>query len=48
MTAADGSELRLKAHSICVHGDNPDAVSMARTVRVALEGEGIALRALRG
>lgn len=48
VTAADGSELRLKAHSICVHGDNPDAVSMARTVRAALEGEGIALRALRG
>ena len=48
VTAADGSELRLKAHSICVHGDSPDAVGMARTVRAALEGEGIAVRPLCG
>ena len=37
VTAADGSELRLKAHSICVHGDNPDAVGMARTVRATFD-----------
>ena len=48
VTAADGSELRLKAHSICVHGDNPDAVGMARTVRATLEREGIAVGPLRG
>lgn len=48
VTAADGSTLRLKAHSICVHGDNPDAVEMARAVRAALEKEGIAVKALRG
>ena len=27
-------------HSICVHGDSPDAVTIARAVRGALEGEG--------
>ncbi len=48
ITAADGSELRLKAHSICVHGDNPDAVTMAGVVRAALEKEGIAVKPLRG
>ena len=48
VTAADGSPLRLKARSICVHGDNPDAVEMARAVRAALEKEGIAVKALRG
>ena len=48
VTAADGSTLRLKARSICVHGDNPDAVEMARAVRAALEKEGIAVQALRG
>lgn len=47
VAAADGSELRLKAHSICVHGDNPDAVAMARMVRTALEKEGIAVKPLR-
>ena len=47
ITAADGSELHFKAQSICVHGDNPEAVAMARTVRTVLEGEGIAIRPLR-
>ena len=27
-------------HSICVHGDSPDAVAIARAVRGALEGDG--------
>lgn len=31
-------------HSICVHGDSPDAVTIARAVRSALEGEGYRLR----
>ena len=31
-------------HSICVHGDSPDAVKIARAVRKALEGEGFLLR----
>ena len=32
-------------HSICVHGDSPDAVTIARAVRSALEGEGYRLEA---
>jgi 5-oxoprolinase (ATP-hydrolysing) subunit A len=46
VTAADGSEVPLRADTLCVHGDTPGAVAMARAVRGALEGEGIALRAL--
>ena len=30
--------------SLCVHGDTPGAVAMARAVRAALEGAGIAVR----
>jgi UPF0271 protein len=43
--AADGSLVRVEAASLCVHGDSPDAVAMARAVRAALEAEGIAVRA---
>ncbi len=43
--AIDGSTTRVRADSICVHGDSPGAVAMARAVREALEREGVALRA---
>src|SRR3954454_8574531 len=33
--AVDGSAVRVEAQSICVHGDSPDAVAMARAVRRA-------------
>ena len=42
--AVDGSLARVQAQSICVHGDSPGAVEMARAVRKALEGDGIAVR----
>ena len=45
--AADGSLLHMKAHSICVHGDNPEAVRMAQVVRTTLEENGIAVKNLR-
>lgn len=32
----DGSELKLKADTICVHGDNPEAVRLAQEIREAL------------
>ena len=45
LPAIDGSEVRIAAESICVHGDSPAAVVMARHVRRELEGAGVALRA---
>jgi len=39
--AADGSRLPLAAGSLCVHGDSPNAVSLARAVRRALEDAGV-------
>lgn len=41
--AVDGSEVSLRARSICVHGDTPGAVSLAQSVRSALSGAGVAL-----
>ncbi len=41
MPAIDGPPIRLEAQSICVHGDSPGAVAMARHVRQRLAHAGI-------
>jgi 5-oxoprolinase (ATP-hydrolysing) subunit A len=41
--AIDGSELAVTARSVCIHGDTPGAVVMARAVRAALIGAGVSL-----
>lgn len=41
--AVDGTVLKSAARSICLHGDTPGAVDLAREVRDALEGEGISI-----
>ena len=43
--AADGASVPIAARSLCVHGDSPGAVDMARAVRRAMEEAGIAIRA---
>jgi UPF0271 protein len=43
--AVDGALVRVAAASLCVHGDSPDAVAMARAVRSALDADGIEVRA---
>jgi len=43
--AVDGTALTVDAVSLCLHGDSPGAVAMARAVRVALDAQGIAVRA---
>ncbi len=48
VTAIDGSTVRIEADSICVHGDSPGAVEMARKLRSLLEGAGIAIKAFTG
>lgn len=42
--AVDGTVIETRAVSLCVHGDTPEAVAMARAVRAALDAEGIAVR----
>lgn len=44
MPVVDGAPIPLQAHSICVHGDSPGAVVMARHVRTRLEAGGVALQ----
>jgi UPF0271 protein len=43
ITDVDGGPLRLGPESICVHGDTPGAVEIARRVRDALTGAGVDL-----
>lgn len=38
-----GKRLAVGIDSVCVHGDSPNAVAMARAVRLRLNGAGIAL-----
>lgn len=39
-----GRRIPAAIDTICVHGDEPTAVAMARTVRAALEADGMAIR----
>lgn len=45
VTAIDGIFTPIKADSICVHGDSPGAVEMARQIRARLDAEGISVKA---
>ncbi|WP_347753572.1 5-oxoprolinase subunit PxpA [Agrococcus sp. ProA11] len=41
--AIDGSDVAVRAESICVHGDSPGAVAMAVATRAALEAAGVTI-----
>ncbi len=41
VVAVDGSIVSLRARSICVHGDTPGAIDLARAVRSALDAAGV-------
>ena len=45
IVAIDGTVLATTARSLCIHGDTPEAVDIARAVRHALDAAGIAVRA---
>ncbi|HJP84524.1 MAG TPA: 5-oxoprolinase subunit PxpA [Gemmatimonadaceae bacterium] len=40
LRARDGTEIRVDADSLCVHGDNPDSLKILRAVRKRLEESG--------
>jgi UPF0271 protein len=43
ITSRSGKKIPCKLHSLCVHGDEPTAVALARSVREALESAGVQL-----
>jgi UPF0271 protein len=46
--AVDGSLVRIAADSICVHGDSPGAVALARHLRERFEQEGVRISSFVG
>ncbi|MBB3317680.1 MULTISPECIES: 5-oxoprolinase subunit PxpA [unclassified Rhizobium] len=48
VTTIDGIDIPLEAESICVHGDTPAAVGIARTLRETFEKRGIDLKSFVG
>jgi 5-oxoprolinase (ATP-hydrolysing) subunit A len=46
VVAADGSVVRMRAESLCCHGDTPGAVTIVAAVRRALEGAGVSVAPL--
>jgi UPF0271 protein len=47
-TAVDGSQISIRAETICCHGDTPGAVEIAAAVHTTLERAGITVAALHG
>lgn len=45
--ASDGQDVQVRADTICIHGDNPGAVSFALAIRQALEAAGVKIRPMR-
>jgi 5-oxoprolinase (ATP-hydrolysing) subunit A len=43
--AVDGSEVAISASTVCVHGDNPQAVAFVRKLRERLEAEDVLIAA---
>jgi 5-oxoprolinase (ATP-hydrolysing) subunit A len=48
IVAVDGTVLRSRARSLCLHGDTPGAVDHARAVRAALDKAGVPVVAFAG
>ena len=45
--AVTGETVAIRADSICVHGDNPEAVAFVERIRAALEAQGVEIAPLR-
>lgn len=44
VVARTGERIRLRADTLCLHGDRPDAAGFARAIRTALLAEGVEIR----
>lgn len=46
IATAEGADIEVRAPTVCLHGDAPNAVEVARRVRESLEAAGVAVRPL--
>jgi UPF0271 protein len=47
ITAVDGSEFEVEVDTICVHGDNPEAINLVKKIREELRKEDIRVMPMR-
>jgi UPF0271 protein len=47
VVALDGTEIELKADTLCVHGDNPAAVEMVKRIRQELKAAGVTVTSMK-
>ena len=47
VTATDGTKINIKADSVCVHGDNREALELVKNIRKVLKDRGIEVRPLK-
>jgi UPF0271 protein len=40
----DGGEIEIQAETICVHGDNPQALALVKKIRETLAAAGVAVK----
>ncbi|MEN9621479.1 MAG: hypothetical protein RL499_1672, partial [Actinomycetota bacterium] len=45
VVAVDGTHVSVRPESVCLHGDTPGAVAIARAVRAALDAAGVEVAA---
>ena len=43
--SVEGIDVEVRTETICLHGDKPDAVAFARSLRLSLEKNGVSIRA---
>ncbi|MGF6906018.1 LamB/YcsF family protein [Fusobacterium sp. PH5-44] len=46
VTSVNGKEVEINAESICIHGDNPEALNFSKNIKEALEKEGVTIKSL--
>jgi UPF0271 protein len=46
IVAVDGTVIKSAARSLCIHGDSPGAVAMARKIKSSLAAAGVEIRAV--
>jgi UPF0271 protein len=44
--SVDGNDVRVRADTLCIHGDQPNALTFARRIRTELERAGVEVKAL--
>ena len=44
VTTIEGSEIEIRAETICVHGDNPKALALVKKIRETLHAAGVAVK----